>query len=423
MSVLKKENLTLDSKIFNTITKITELDKKYNVFEYFNEKFISEQKKELSNQPNSDLEGITFGIKDVYNTKFGYTKRGSKVYANYKPGNNARIVDNIIHNRGLIIGKTKTAEFSIDEPPNTKNFYGNQYHAGTSSTGSAVGCRLGFFDIGLGTQTAGSTFRPASYNGVFGYKPTFGVFPRTGLLKTTDTLDHVTLIGNSIKKIFQTFKSIRVKGSNYPIINEKLITKEFKKKEILFLKGYLWSSFDKYTKDKILGFIDLLKKQHDFIIEEIDLDNKYKKIHNSHSTIYNKSLSYYFNHEYKNNKNLISNLTLSRIEKGRLINKNVFQENLDFQNELINEFSSNIGDKIIISPCTVGEAPPISKIEKDDMCLFFTYLHLPSISIPIIQGPNKLPISIIVSSSKYNDYFVFDFLKKMNELGLVKKYD
>jgi len=412
-------NFKFEKKISNIIKNIKTKDKIYKVLEYFDEKDIINQINNFSKQPNNSLENITFGIKDVYNTKFGHTKRGSVIYENYKSGNNARVVDEIILNKGLIIGKTKTAEFSIDEPPETINFFGNEYIAGTSSTGSAVGCRLGFFDIALGTQTAGSTFRPASYNGIFGFKPSFGVFPRTGLLKTTDTLDHVTLLGLSIKKIKKTFEVLRVKGKNYPLIDKNLQNRSFKSNNILFLKGYLWEKFDEYTRMKIEKFINTLKKEFNFHVNELTLKEKYSKIHQSHSKIYDKSLSYYFDYEYKNYKNKISNSTLQKIEKGKKVSKDEFQENIELQYDLIKDYSNNIKESIVISACTHGEAPFSNESEKNDMCLFYSYLHLPSISIPLFIGPNNLPISIIISSTKYNDYLLFDFIKKLQELKIV----
>ena len=70
----------------------------------------------------------------------------------------------------------------------------------------------------LGSQTAASTIRPAAYNGVYGFKPSFGVIPRTGTLKTLDTLDHVTFFSRSSTDLRIIFDALRVKGKNYPLI-------------------------------------------------------------------------------------------------------------------------------------------------------------------------------------------------------------
>jgi len=410
----------LKDKIQHIFNNIKDKESRYKCFEFFEEKLVLNQIEKINLQPESRLEGITFGLKDVYNYQYGFTKRGSAIYEKYKAGNNARIVDKIIQNKGIIIGKTKTAEFSIDQPPNTINYYNKNLHVGTSSSGSAVGCKLNFFDIGLGTQTAGSTFRPSSYNGLYGFKPSFGLFPRTGLLKTTDTLDHVTLIGKSINNLKKVFETIKVEGSNYPLINKYVSNNKKFNKKIFFLKGYLWSIFESSTRDKIESFINKLKDKYELEIINLDLHEEYKQIHKSHEILYNKSLSYYFKDEYKNNKNKIGQMTIKRIENGMKIDKLEFEKNLLLQQQLIDEYSKLIGDNIVISPCTSGEAPELLLPEKKDMCLFHTYLHVPSISLPIFKGPKNLPFSIIMSSSKYNDYLLFDALNFFKNNKIIK---
>src|SRR5258706_16123921 len=89
------------------------------------------------------------------------------------------------------MGKTVTAEFAVHSPGKTLNPAAPDRLPGTSSTGSAVAVACGMVPIALGTQTGASITRPASYVGVIGFKPSFGLVPRTGVLKTCDTLDTI----------------------------------------------------------------------------------------------------------------------------------------------------------------------------------------------------------------------------------------
>ena len=113
---------------------------------------------------------------------------GSPIWEGFRPGNDARVVTNLRRAGALIPGKTVTAEFAVHHPGPTINPHNAMHHPGTSSTGSAVAVATGMVPVALGSQTSGSTIRPASYNGVYGYKPSFGSIPRTGSLKTLDTL-------------------------------------------------------------------------------------------------------------------------------------------------------------------------------------------------------------------------------------------
>ena len=119
---------------------------------------------------------------------------GSVIWKNFFPGNNARVVDKLINEGCLSIGKTVTAEFAVHELNKTLNPYDVTKTPGTSSSGSAVVVSTGMVPFALGTQTAGSIIRPASFCGVWGMKPSYGLIPRTGVLKTSDTLDLVLII-------------------------------------------------------------------------------------------------------------------------------------------------------------------------------------------------------------------------------------
>ena len=144
------------------------------------------------------LNGIPFGIKDIFNTQVMPTTMGSPIWAGFVAGNNARSVDSILRKGALSFGKTITAEFAVHALNATLNPYDVSKTPGTSSSGSAVAVALGIVPFALGTQTAGSIIRPASFCGVWGFKPSFGLIPRTGVLKTTDSLDTV---GFSINKL------------------------------------------------------------------------------------------------------------------------------------------------------------------------------------------------------------------------------
>ena len=126
---------------------------------------------------------------------------GSTLWQNFTPGNNARVIDKLIHNGSVVIGKTVTAEFAVHELNKTKNPFDKNRTPGTSSSGSAVAVATGMVPFALGTQTAASIIRPASFCGVWGFKPSFGLVPRTGILKTTDSLDTVGFLTTNLYKL------------------------------------------------------------------------------------------------------------------------------------------------------------------------------------------------------------------------------
>ena len=123
---------------------------------------------------------------------------GTYLWKVEKSGFDARVVSNLRASGALIIGKTKIAEFAIHKPPDTKNPIDETASPGTSSTGSAASVSANLVMASIGTQSAASIIKPASYCNVIGFKPSYGLIPRTGILKTADTLDTVGFFANDL---------------------------------------------------------------------------------------------------------------------------------------------------------------------------------------------------------------------------------
>ena len=232
------------------IEKYKELDNNFRFTEAFDPDYVFHQLNEQFNKRNSPLFGIPFGVKDVFNTKVLPTSMGSDIWRGFKAGNNARIVDEIYDRGGIIFSKTTTAEFAVHfiTPEKTLNPFNKNHITGTSSSGSAVSVACGALPVALGTQTAGSIVRPASFCGVFGFKPSFGAIDRTGVLKTNDTLDTIGIIGSDIYSLRKVFNSVLQKGKDYPFSqNYYKFHNRYKTKSISDLRiGLMTNSFKSF---------------------------------------------------------------------------------------------------------------------------------------------------------------------------------
>ena len=109
-------------------------------------------------------------------------------------------VSNLIKNSGAILmGKTVTTELAYFDPGKTKNPHDYTRTPGGSSSGSAAAVASYMTPLAVGTQTNGSVIRPASYCGVVGYKPSFGLISRTGILKQSSFLDQVGVFSRTVE--------------------------------------------------------------------------------------------------------------------------------------------------------------------------------------------------------------------------------
>lgn len=419
---IKSGDISAADYLESCFQRIRETDPQVQAWVCHDEARAIEQLNQLESA--SLLQGIPVGIKDIFNTNDFPTCMGSPIWQGFHPGNDARVVTNIKRAGGVVPGKTVTAEFAVHHPGPTQNPHSSEHIAGTSSTGSAVAVATGQVPLAIGTQTAGSTIRPASYVGVYGYKPSFGVVPRTGVLKTLDTLDHVTWFGRCIDDLELMHDVCRVKGPNYPFVHKNFDLKQrpIEKNDwkVAVVKTPVWDSAEKYTQTAILDYAKQMRSVG-IQVDEVDLSSELKTAHQVHDVIYRKALSYYFQGEYKNDRENISPVMQSMIESGQEISIDDYHEGLNQQNILARKFDEHFSDyDVVLSHSTAGQAPKLDEEEKPDPCLTWTLCRLPVIGAPVFRGPDDLPFGAQLVAKHYQDYELFAFGRYLVSKGLLK---
>ncbi|MGH9174739.1 MAG: amidase [Vicinamibacterales bacterium] len=151
------------------------------------------------------LAGMTVGIKDIINVAGIPTTAGFGPFAGRIAGSDADIVGRLRGAGAVIIGKTVTTQFAVSDPAETRNPWNLDRTPGGSSSGSAAAVAARHVDVAIGSQTAGSTLRPAAFCGVVGLKPPFGWTSRRGMVPLADTLDTVGVIGRSVLDVARVF--------------------------------------------------------------------------------------------------------------------------------------------------------------------------------------------------------------------------
>ena len=143
------------------------------------------------------LAGIPFGAKDIMETRALVTEYGSPIYKGRHGTEDAAMIRRLESLGAILMGKTHTAQFAHRTPAPTRNPRNLEHTPGGSSSGSAAAVAAGMVPFALGTQTAGSILRPASYCGITGFKPTFGTLPLEGVLPFAHSLDTLGLFTNT----------------------------------------------------------------------------------------------------------------------------------------------------------------------------------------------------------------------------------
>src|SRR5881396_3890727 len=155
----------------------------------------------LSGQAIGPLHGVPIGLKDIIDTGDMPTENGSPLCAGRTPARDAAVVAQLRAAGAVIMGKTVTTEFATRTPGKTRNPHDPAHTPGGSSSGSAAAVGAGMVPLALGSQTTGSTIRPASFCGVWGFKPTHGLIPRPGMFMLSRTCDHVGLFARTVEDL------------------------------------------------------------------------------------------------------------------------------------------------------------------------------------------------------------------------------
>jgi len=156
---------------------------------------------ELARKLHGPLAGKLVAVKDIFDTTDFPTAYGSPIYSGHQPSTEAAMVAVLREAGGLIAGKSVTTEFAFLNPSQATNPAAPGRTPGGSSSGSAAAVAAGLVSLAIGSQTGGSTIRPASYCGVAGFKPSFGVLPTAGMKCFSWSLDTVGLFARTVTEV------------------------------------------------------------------------------------------------------------------------------------------------------------------------------------------------------------------------------
>ena len=430
IDLIKTKKTTVTEITTSIIHRIKEVNPQTKAFVHLNFSQSLETARQIDakidkNESVGPLFGIPVGVKDIFNTKDFPTEMGSPIWKGFTPGNDARVVHYVKINGGILIGKTETAEFAVHALGNSLNPFDPTRSPGTSSSGSAIAVATYMVPIALGTQTAGSIIRPASFCGVYGFKPSFGLIPRTGMLKTTDSLDQVGFFARTPADLTLFFDVIHVKGRNYPLSNnalndEKRQSVSNRPWKIKFVKTHTWDKAENYAKKAIEDFVDKLTGEKQLEVSELSLSDEFSKAHDMHKTIYTKSLSYYFKNELQK-KELVSKIFYEFSSHANNVSLSDFDSAITHQNRMTrsldNYFSEGID--VILSLSTSSHAPLRTEQEIDDPSLIWTMCGVPAINVPAFKSNANLPFGLQIIARKYNDKLLLKFVNYLHQLNLI----
>ena len=396
------------------IERINKFEKDIKAWAYFDKKVLLEKASEAddhrkSGKPLGPLHGIPVAVKDIIGTVDMPTECGTVIRKGKSYSQNAEIVDLLLNAGAIVMGKTATSELAYLGPPKTTNPHDYSRTPGGSSSGSAASVASFMAPLSIGSQTGGSIIRPASYCGVVGYKPSYGLISRNGVLKTSNTLDHIGVFGRTVEDVALLAKILIKKDKHDPATihySAEKILEETKKgplfePKFIFYKTDFWKIIDKKSRESFEYFIKSFKN-----IEVFDTPSYFKDIHKYHQIIHETDLANNFSVYYKKYKSKLSKFMQSAIAKGNKYTAEEYAEAIDFKKQSYESYQEVFEDYHgVITPSSPGVAPKgLTNTGTAEFNKVWSYLGTPCISLPLLEGENKLPLGVQLVGDRYDDH-------------------
>ncbi|MFQ6024401.1 MAG: amidase [Acidiferrobacterales bacterium] len=342
--------------------------------------------------PTSPLYGVPVGVKDIIDTTDMPTEYGSPIYRNHRSPTDADCVACVRAAGGVILGKTVTTEFAFRHPfSKTCNPQNSAHTPGGSSSGSAVAVADFMVPLAFGTQTGGSIIRPASYCGIYGYKPTFNTFSSRGIKPLAPGLDTLGHFARNLDDIAWLAAALS-DGLSADIPSWSGLALR-----IGLARLPDWAQAETATVNAVESAAMRLGNEN-AQVTELDPPDKFVDLGTVHKTIMHVEAVSALDWEHKNHADKLSAELREILEHAAMIPAADYDKAVAHAVKCrtsIDELFA--GNDVLLAASAPGEAPAGLDFTGDPIFNgLWTLLHVPCVTIPFSKGANQLPVGIQV---------------------------
>lgn len=349
-------------------------------------------------RPLGPLFGLPVAVKDIIDTADMPTENGSALCAGRRPRRDAWVVSRLRAAGAVLMGKTVTTEFACFRPGKTRNPHDPNRTPGGSSSGSAAAVAAGMVPLALGSQTNGSVIRPASFCGVFGFKPSYGLIPRKGVLTTSSTLDHLGGFARSLPDVALLAEVLAGHDpddpATAPVATPPLRAAAGRPPPVAprcaFVQGPTWEQAEPTTREAFAELADALGAR----LVAVDLGPGFAQAVEDHRAIWTAELAHELRHLHERGREAMSAELLALIDHGRALGAQRYLDARSARVRYREALAALLEEHdAIVTPAAPGEAPlGLDATGSPAFCTLWTLTGLPALSLPILTGPNGLPL-------------------------------
>jgi Asp-tRNA(Asn)/Glu-tRNA(Gln) amidotransferase A subunit family amidase len=347
------------------------------------------------------LKGVPIGVKDVIDTFDMPTQHGSPIYRGHRPYADAACVAMTRMAGGVILGKTVTTEFANRHPRETVHPHNPAHTPGGSSSGSAAAVADFQVPVGFGTQTGGSTIRPAAFCGVIGYKPSFGELSRVGVKMQCHNLDTVGLICRSLDDL----ALMRAAVLAQPL---RPVDRATAAPRIGFCRTPAWDDADVDTKTLLERTAARLAAAGAAVR---DVSPAPTDILDQHRRIFEFEAARNYAYEYEvHGEQLSPALRDGLLAPGRTLPLSAYIEAIETAERFRARLDDLFGEvDLLLAPSAMGEAPEgLASTGDARFNAIWTLAWTPCLTLPAGAGGRGLPLGIQLVGARFDDEALID---------------
>ena len=347
------------------------------------------------------LHGIPIGVKDIFYTKGMKTTAGSKLLSNFIPEFDATVVSRLREAGAIILGKTQTTEFAVHDPAPTRNPWNTKHTPGGSSSGSAAAVSSGMCPAALGSQTGGSTIRPAAYCGIIGLKPTYGRLSRYGILPVSWSLDHVGVLTRTVEDAAFLLETLAGQDpmdpttSNLTVPSYRTTLDNLTIPRLGTLNEFFWDHSSEEVRENIEKAGRRLADSG-AELTEVKLPRSFQAVHAAHRIVMTTEGAAYHEEKFQTRKEDYRPKLRAMIAAGLLTPASAYIRSQRIRNLFIREIASSLKDHdCFLTPATPTSAP--EGLESTGDPAFnapWSFCGFPAITIPTGLTKEGLPLGI-----------------------------
>jgi Asp-tRNA(Asn)/Glu-tRNA(Gln) amidotransferase A subunit family amidase len=333
------------------------------------------------------LHGVPIGVKDIMDTADMPTGYGSRAYRGFRPGADAACVALARAAGAVILGKTVTTEFAALSPGKTRNPHHPAHTPGGSSSGSAAGVADFMMPLAFGTQTAGSIIRPASFCGVVGMKPSFGLIAVAGTKPLAPSLDTVGGFARNVGDMGWFIAALTGRPGLVP-------SEPATKPRLAIYRPSPWEQ----ARPETLAALDAARERLSragAAIAERPAFAAFERLVPAQQAIMSHEAAHNLAWERLNRVNEIMPRTASLLAEGMAVTAAAYDEARRTAAAARAQLGAFFGEfDAMLVPAAPGEAPPVATTGDPIFNRPWTLLHLPCITLPSHRSANGLPVGV-----------------------------